>query len=90
MQESRAILLAQRQHDLSSRLSELVDLRLRVEEAELRAHALPRVASPHSTVSREKKSCVRPLRPESPPKLTDGHSRSPRQHFVISPIQIDY
>lgn len=46
MKESCAILFAQRLNDLSSRLSELEDLRLRVEEAERRARAGHRLQSP--------------------------------------------
>jgi len=75
MQDSRTILLVQRLNDLSSQLSDLEDLRLRVEEAERRIGAVP---TQPSTVSREATSYVRPLAAVSGPTIC-GIARSRRR-----------
>ena len=49
MQGYRSILLVQRLNDLVCQLSELEDLRLKVQEAERRASAVPALQSPPST-----------------------------------------
>ena len=51
MQADHATLLVERFNDLSSQLSDLKDLRLKVEEAERRACIVPPLQSPPSTQS---------------------------------------
>lgn len=54
MQGYRSILLVQRLNDLFSQLSDLEDLRHRVQEAERRVSSVPALQSPPSTQSQRR------------------------------------
>lgn len=56
MQAYSSILLVQRLNDLVCQLSELEDLRLKVQEAERRASAVPALQSPPSTQSQRRRA----------------------------------
>jgi hypothetical protein len=56
MQGYSSILLVQRLNDLVCQLSELEDLRLKVQEAERRASAVPALQSPPSTQSQRRRA----------------------------------
>jgi hypothetical protein len=56
MQGYRSILLVQRLNDLVCQLSELEDLRLKLQEVEQRASAVPALQSPPSTRSQRRRA----------------------------------